>query len=316
MVKACRSKSQKWSHPISETRADTHETDLGLPNNTTKHRQPRFTATHLAFFSLLAITFGSIAWLVFQASKAPEQLSGFASPFSTLPGNESHPTFSPDGKWLAFVHFNNQSLESQLLIKPMGESGAFLEFDANNQAQARVIPSQRLLPEIVVTKGVRFIRSPSWAPHSKQLAFMQHDLGQCQIRIVSFDRLMNVTDNQLIRNCSEDGHSQVSWGNNADQLYFTDRDIDSPYQVWRHDIAQKTSQSITALKDTTGFHLIRVSPSKAEAIAIKDINRKRSEFYLLNLISGSTEKLMAQKGVYYDIDWNADGSAFYFNHSQ
>ncbi|TQV74935.1 hypothetical protein FLL45_08225 [Aliikangiella marina] len=319
----------QWLQPVeivlptfAETLSTTNTT-TSLPRSPLEiqaHKaEPSFNSSkyplRIGLLVLGLLIIGAVIWF-FQASTATTPpLTGFAKPFATLPGNESNPSFSPDGQWLAYTHQDYRAQTTRLLIKPLAEPGRFLAYDDENKAHSKTVPSERMLPESQVAHAA-FIRTPSWAPHAKQIAYMQYAQGQCEIRLIRFNRLMAVTENKLIRVCHPDGLSQVSWGNNANQFYFTDRLDNAPYQVWRYEISQHKATPVTQVEGANGFHLVRVSPTEETAIVINDINRKQSDFYWLDLESGATEMLFSQKGVYYDIDWNADGSAFYFNHGQ
>ena len=238
----------------------------------------------------------------------------FARPFTTLPGRENQPTFSPDGRWLIFVHQESDTRRSRLMLKAIKEDVDFIIYDNDNKANAISQPSFRLVPEKQLTRTASYIRSPSWAPHSKKLVYVRLDKSLCEIRLMTLTSVMDVGSEETIFRCNDAGHSQTSWGGESNAFYFTDSQHGSPYQIYRYDLISKKTEQIGSRELVhSGSHLVRVSRKEMRAIVVRDIESRLSEFYLLDLKTGLEEKLFVRKGTYYDIDWDADGTGFYFN---
>lgn len=263
----------------------------------------------------LVLIITAISYLILLSQKSIElPQPEFATPFTSLPGRESQPSFSPDGRWLVFVHQNRHSRRARLMLKATKEDAEFIAYDNDNKANVEPQPSTRLVPEIHLTGLADFIRSPSWAPHSKKLVYVQLDKGLCEIRLLTLTSSLQVSQDEAVMKCNNAGHSQTSWGIESNAFYFTDSKNNQPYQVYRFDLLTKAVTQIGPEENTqSGSHLVRVSPKKMNAIIVKDIESRLSEFYLMDLNTGEQQKLLTRKGTYYDIDWNADGSAFHFN---
>ena len=270
-------------------------------------------------YGLVVLSFAIIIAVLLNHQPQPElqPLQGIARPFTSMTGAERHPSFSPDGRWLAFTHYEDKSRTTQLMIKAIKEDIEFINYDNQNKALPKPSASQRLVPERVIGTAGRFMRTPSWAPHSKKLAYMRWHDSICQIRLISFSADTQTVSDEVVHQCHEDGSSQVSWGVETESFYFTDRVDGKPYQVFRFDLASMEAKAITNVEPfQNGVFLVRMSPTERKALIVKDIENRISEFHLLDLESDTSEHLFSRKGIYYDVDWNASGTAFFFNQAQ
>lgn len=287
-------------------------------------QQPRKPSTplylrqlaYLTAFALMAILVGVLTQNS-PTSSETELLQGQIRPFTSLIGAERQPTFSPDGKWLAFTHYQSEKGSTRLMIKPIKEDVEFIQYNNQNQALPQSEISQRLLPETEIGKPSRAINNLAWAPHGKKLAYMRWQDGQCEIRLLSLNTQMQKTGDEVVHSCHPDGYSQVTWGIEADVFYFTDRLENQAYQVFRYDFKTQQTKAIGELESMqNGVFLVRASPTQMQAVQIIDQEGRSSEFRLMDLKTGESEHLFTRKGQYFDIDWNLNGDAFFFNQSQ
>ena len=85
-----------------------------------------------------------------------------ATPLTRLPGNERDPSFSPDGREVAFAWDGGHDGPFKLFVKRIG--------------------SETLLD---LTKGTGDDRSPAWSPHGAEIAFLRRTQTRISVMIVS-----------------------------------------------------------------------------------------------------------------------------------
>ncbi len=293
-----------------KTRVTTATDHLTLKAILSEYRRSIF------LIALLIVTY--IIFLLTQKAQEYSQLEGFSYPFTAMAGREEQPTFSPDGRWLAFAHQDSQVTQNaRLMIKATKEEIEFLSYNSENKANTKTHPSIRQVPERELVKTNGFIRTISWAPHSKQLVYLQYDDGKCEIMLLRLNVEMQVISNELVHQCSRTGYSHVSWGTESNAFYFTDAINDNPYQIYRYDLTTKESKLFGPKNEKEiDSYLIRVSPTKMEAIVLEHVRGNISNFYLVNLKTKEKQILFSALGIFHDIDWNKDGTAIFYNENQ
>ena len=266
-----------------------------------------------------------ILWFVLNSNSSREvedpkksfRLTSIALPFTSMTGAESNPAYSPDGNWLAFIHYNSALKQSRVMIKALNENASFVTYDDQNRPQAIPAKSLRQKAAKSVSEAAPFIGSISWAPHSKQLAYMMRDATGCYIKLIAFNQEMRVTKETAIHRCHFDGYTQISWGRSPLELYFSDRLDTGAYKIFKLDLRTQKAEVVTGFDEVKDdVFLFRVSPREDKILYVKNIQSKKSQFVLKDLKSGQDHFLLERGGIYYDVDWDAQGTAFYFNQSQ
>ncbi|MGI8785802.1 MAG: protein kinase domain-containing protein [Acidobacteriota bacterium] len=115
-----------------------------------------------AIGTVAALTIAGAAWLYFtradsESSKPPMQ----TSPLTTLPGQESAPTFSPDGNQVAFVWDGEKADNEDIYIKLIG---------AGTPLRLTTSPASD--------------RSPAWSPDGRYIAFIRVSEGESGMFLV------------------------------------------------------------------------------------------------------------------------------------
>jgi serine/threonine protein kinase len=111
----------------------------------------------VAAAALAAVVAGWL-WLDPFASKLPPPT---ATMFTTFPGNESDPAFSPDGSMIAFTHGTEDGL-FDLYVKMVGGGDP-----------------------VLLDHGSLWYHTPCWSPDGRQIAFVRCDKGDGQRRSCS-----------------------------------------------------------------------------------------------------------------------------------
>jgi len=156
-------------------------------------------------------------WLATHRSGTPVQIARQIVPFTSFPGQEVAPTFSPDGSQIAFGwngdavvgghHFDLyvKSLGSERLLRlthrpaqwiapawsPDGSSIAYLRWDEEDPG-VFIIPALGGAERRIVSTAVAVgsFRQLSWSPDSKSLAYSAYGpKGVAQVYVVALDSL-------------------------------------------------------------------------------------------------------------------------------
>ncbi|HWQ46095.1 MAG TPA: hypothetical protein VN376_04465 [Longilinea sp.] len=140
--------------------------------------------------------------------------SGLITPVTATQAYDGSPSWSPDGQWLAYETYVDDSLEIAI--------------------QSLIDMSE---PPIVLTDDAAIDCSPAWSPNGREIAFMSTRSGDEEIWLArldeSEDRFVNVSQSEDTREThpvwSPDG-STLAWTSN--------RDGSDNIYTWNHDFNQ------------------------------------------------------------------------------
>jgi Tol biopolymer transport system component/DNA-binding winged helix-turn-helix (wHTH) protein len=170
-------------------------------------------ACGLGAILLIAVAF----WMISQRSATPPPYGRQVVPFTSLPGQEIAPTFSPDGSQIAFV-WNGEagiarqfdlyvkSLGSERLLRlthhpahwiapawsPDGGAIAFIRLEEGGGSGIFVIPALGGAERRIVSTGVAVgaFRQLSWSPDGKSIAYSAYGpKGVAQVYVVAVGSL-------------------------------------------------------------------------------------------------------------------------------
>jgi Tol biopolymer transport system component len=151
-------------------------------------------------------------------------------PFTTLPGEEWGPTFSPDGSRIAFSWDDNQAGTSHIYIKLVGGMGE----------------------PLMLTKGPGQDIQPAWSPDGSQIAFLR--IQENKVRLCTVPALPGpvqvLVDDLALPPHPNSLYWSVSWSPTGDLLAF-------PYKKSPSDLVKICLFSITDRK----IHRELTSPS-------------------------------------------------------
>lgn len=153
-------------------------------------------------------------------------LDGNLYPLTQTPQYDGAPTWSPDGKWLAYESY---------VIDPQTQQGN-LEILIQEVSLAANQKSQ--VVQLTSASGADF--APQWSPKGRQIAFISQRAGENDLWIADLDRI-----DDRYRNLSADLASPVqslSWSANGDWLLWNAADEGVPW-IYRWDVNSPQSPS-------------------------------------------------------------------------
>lgn len=231
-------------HPVavSATASPTH---VPPPHVTTTRRPPVAAVASFAVFAVVAI--GAIFYLVRPAPVGTDSMPlgrvSRITSLTTFPGDETSPSFAPDGTRIAFAWARDGG-DSDIYVMQRGTGDP-----------------------LRLTRGGGVNRDPAWSPDGLQIAFLrQHDPESLDLMLVpalggAERKLQSVRMNFV----SVEGSPRLTWTPDSRQLIFTTNSEDSqgvrafefrvmsldtgmvrPLHIAREDSGSDTSPALTA----------------------------------------------------------------------
>jgi transcriptional activator of cad operon len=204
------------------------------------------------------------------------------SQVTSLPGRELAPSFSFDGKYLAFIHAKPNENIYQLNIRDLDRDKPFL-IESDNMS----------------------VYSPVWSEDHNFIAFA--DLTQCIVYIAQLAKdKRSFLNTKSIYQCTANTLPQLAWSNDGRYLYFNDQNIHQfSYQQYRFDI--KTEQ-ITRINfgdnaPPNGFLKLLPHPSLPLWLLISFNEKDNTQLWLYDEQTSELKKLFEHAGFSHSAAW-------------
>ena len=252
----------------------------------------------LFIFSVLVVALLAMgaAWITHawkeRTSSAKRAISFRTVPFTSYPGVQTEPAFSPDGQSIAFVRVSEDDRSRRIYIKRIGsESMRELTHDMDEQY------------------------SPAWSPDGRQIAYLDISKNGLGLYIADIDSSTPARKVFIPQEPSHWEQGALSWSPDGKSLIFPDHMGSSPNSsIFRLDLDSLRVQSITSPPaGWEGDLTPAYSPngkyfafSRASETAVRDI-------YWIALADGSLHRLTHDRMNIDGLAWNRDSSAILFS---
>lgn len=213
-------------------------------------------------------------------------------PFTSFPGVQTEPAFSPDGQAIAFVSVSEDTRSRRIYIKRIGnENMTELTHDTDEQY------------------------SPVWAPDGKEIAYLASSKTGLGLYIADIDSDKPARKVFIPQEPSHWDQGALSWSPDGKSLIFPDHMGSAPNSsIFRLDLDSLHAQPITSPPagwegDLTPAYSPNgkyIAFSRASETAVRDI-------YWISLADGSLHQLTHDRMNIDGLAWNRDSSAILFS---
>ena len=248
----------------------------------------------LALFLFIAAIAGA-GWWLYSSISLQSRSGGTAleiTPFTSLPGNESLPTFSPDGKRIAFAWSGGQGDNTDIYIKQVGTEDL-----------------QRL-----TTDSAPDIQ-PRWSPDGLYIAFLRQTADDYGLYLIPS---IGGTERQLTKLSLlppiRFDVAQVDWSPDGEWLAVSDRpSAREPFSIFMvHRDSGERRKLTSPGAEVNGDLSPAVSPD-GKTVAYRHFESGGiSEIYLVPVAGGEPGRLTSSDGVKSSPAWTPDGRDILF----
>lgn len=235
---------------------------------------------------VLAVVAAIGAAVYFAFNRAPVHTTGplRVMPFSSLPGTETEPAFSPDGNQLAFVWDGGQGGQTDIYIKLIGVG-----------------------TPLRLTNNPAYEIAPTWSPDGRHIAFIRREGAQNAVMIVP---ALGGPERKL---CAGSQNTyRLSWSPDGQWLATAAERPDNPNisQIVLVSLSTGEQRYVTNPPPGDGEYLAAFSPDGRQLAFVRDSAQTGSDLYLTTIIAGQAQgekRLTTGSRTINGLAWTVDG---------
>jgi Tol biopolymer transport system component/DNA-binding winged helix-turn-helix (wHTH) protein len=257
------------------------------------HRHGRLAWMLSALLVLLAV--GGV-WFAVQKhhhTAAAESSASFRTrTFTSYPGEQIEPAFSPDGRTIAFVRIAEDGVSERIYLKTLANES---------------------LRELTHDSDFQF--SPTWSPDGSQIAYFARSGSNIGLYIASATSGGQVRRVYVPHQVTNWEQGALSWSPDGKSLIFPDHAGEAPSSsIFRLDLASLRAQPITAppagwegdLNPAWSPDGKRIAFTRASESAVRDV-------YFLAVADGSVHQVTHDRKNIDSLTWNRDGATILYS---
>lgn len=193
-----------------------------------------------------------------------------------LAGSEIDPALSPDGLWLAYIHFDKHQHHTSLMLKHLASG------------------EQRLL-----LRQPAAIASPAWSPDGRALVYLVATETAAELQQIHFDAALQPQGKKRLFTIAADsvlGH--LSWSADGQWLVYPERArSQNGSSLWLYNFKSGSREQITLLPPTAQRDSSAVFATDGSQLAfIRHYHHHKAEIWLLDMATRVSQYLQTIEG--------------------
>ena len=207
-------------------------------------------------------------------------------PFTSFPGVETEPSFSPEGRQLAFA-WNGPGGDNYDVYVKLLDAGAPLRLTSH--------PGED--------------RSPCWSPDGRHIAFIRYTENENTLVIVPVtggpERILHTVTSPGRRSLDR----SLSWSADGKSLAFSERVSPlAPFQIYLLSVESLESRRLTSPPaGTLGDRLPAISPEGKTLAFTRQGSNELDDIYLAPVSGGAPKRLTSDSSLITGLAWTPDG---------
>jgi len=215
------------------------------------------------------------------APQARERFSQL-TPFTSEPGMELQPTFSPDGLWIAYIAFPVGAERSEIRLKTLtGERSVSL-------------PTMNGMPE-----------SPAWSPDGHYLAYLLRTIEGCQVHVARLaPDTRQLLEDKAISACMPAvglGTASLQWSMDGMHLLFR-KEKDGATPLVKFDWRSGDELVIADI-----FPYVFAAHPSQDILAYAEVGMLNTTLSVLDLQSGAKTSVLTRPEIFFGLAWDPRG---------
>jgi Tol biopolymer transport system component/DNA-binding winged helix-turn-helix (wHTH) protein len=277
--------------PVSEPQSQGVEPATPLSAHKQEGRSRPWGVRNFAWWAGAAILVAILLALnLLRKNPAPVNSNFRTMPFTSFPGSQKQPSFSPDGNEVAFV-WSEQGEASNIFVKQIGSE-----------------------TPLRLTSGPARDLSPAWSPDGKSIVFIRQADGKNSVYLVPAIGGSERKVYEIHRPIDWDAPG-LSWSPDGNWIVFPDaKSSEDPSAIYALSLKTLEARPLSAPPNSwDGDYGPVFSPDGKKIAFVRGADAAERNLYLMNADGSGIRQLTNEGRTVAGLAWTADGSGLVFS---